>query len=1136
MDRKNLSSAGIARAAVIVLLACVGASTLTAGARQPDGLDPTGPLTPTLAAQLSQDVNRPVIVVMKNRVSGADAARDQAPVMNELKQLSARRLKSYRMVNSFAATVSEGVVARLKANPAVALVVPDVTIHRRRSGSTLVPANGAPVSNAGTSPPLNVIPGACGAKVQLDPEGLQTTNTDSTDPTARTARSLGVTGAGVKVAYLADGVDPNNVNFIRPNLTSAFVDYQDFSGDGAGQQTDGGEAFIDSNAIAGQGLHVYNVNGFGAQSAPSACNVRIEGVAPGAALVGLNVFGTFEDTTESNFLEAIDYAVFTDHVDVLNESFGSNNFPDVTAQDVTKLFNDAAVAAGTTVVVASGDGGSTNTIGSPASDPNVIAVGATTTFRVYAQTNYAAARYFATSGWLDDNISSLSSSGFSETGQTIDLVAPGDLAFASCDASPTFSGCLNFLNVSSNIEKSGGTSLAAPLTAGAAALVIQAYRQSHHGASPTPALVKQILTSTATDLGVPATEQGAGLLNSYKAVLLARSIQTGDGSPTPVGQSLLFSVNQLNAVAAPGSSFVWPVTVTNVSTVSQTLQLSGRTLGPDQNVQTGSVVLNDGSSPHFTGFDGLQNNYAVFTFKVPSGVDRLAADIAYPGNPSYGLNARVRLILVDPQGRFAAHSLPQGVGNFGSVDVRQPAAGTWTGVIFGDAASVGGTNGTVPWRVSTQKFVPFASVSPSSLVLAAGQSRTVQVTATTPSTAGDAAGSIVVTSSGGGVDSFVGVERNSIPVTLRSLVDLARGGAFSGVLTGGNGRGSYGQANYYEFNVGPGNTSITANVTLTNDVNDNVGAFLISPNGVALGFGQNYNSVSATQGKSLTAYTLNPVAGTWTLIVDFAAPVVGDEISQPFSGNIALNQVSVSAPGMPNSPTTLLAAGVPVTIPVNIRNNGAASEAYFVDARFNTTVSLPLPTWPTGTNVASLPLQGNPPLWLVPTHTSSVQVAAAATVPVEFDYGTYTSDPDLFGAPTATTTTYNAAGTYTPGGGTVSPGPWYAAPDEIGPYTSPATPGSVALTMTATTMPFDPTVTSPTGDLWLGYSSYAGFSPVVINPGQTGVINVTITPSGPSGTVVSGYLYIDDFLNGLPPYGGIYADELAAIPYTYKIR
>jgi hypothetical protein len=1100
------------------------------------------PLSTAQAAQLSKNVSQHVIVLFKNQPAAAHVgssafknraskiASYQQPLVGQLRQVHATHVQSYTLVNSVAATVSSGEEALLEANPAVESVIPDGLVYG--------PSQSAPTTAAASNSTISPLPGAClpNGKVQLEPEALQVTNTDSTVPGAKTARSLGITGTGVKVAWMADGIDPDNANFLRTPgdpSTSVFSDYKDFSGDGTTAPTSGDEAFLDANAIAGQGKVVYNAQGFSAESPAKPCNVRIEGVAPGVSLVGLKVFGENDASTTSGFLDAISYAVNVAHVNVLNQSFGSSPIPDLSDADAVKQFDEFAVASGVTVTVSTGDAGPFDTIGSPATDPSVISAGASTDFRWLGMTNYALADDFAKTGWLNNNISTLSSGGFSQTGSTVDLVAPGDSSFASCDANTAeFAGCINFLNQPSDIERSGGTSQSSPIMAGAAALVIQAYAKTHGGGAPTPALVKKILLSTATDLGAPADEQGAGLVNTYKAVQLAESVNGGHRT----GSTLITSSNQLNAVASPGKSRSWNVTVTNEGNRPQTVHVSDRGFGPARVVSTGSITLNNATSKHITDWLGLPNNYGVLHFNVPKGQNRLAAEIAYPGNPANGNNARVRLDLIDPKGRFAAHSLPQGVGNFGNVDVVNPVAGTWTAVIYGiESGTNGGTAGKVPFEATVQRDVSFGHLSTPVLHLAPGASRSFRFTASTPARPGDASGSVEL-NAGHGV--------TSIPVTLRSLINVGRGGAFSGTLTGGNGRPdapANGQIQYYEFNVPVNTRDVSASVAIANDAADQVNGYLINPQGQTEAYGSNYLATGAsfTPGRSMSLSAVNPFPGRWTMIVDFNQPVVGNEVSEPYAGRVTFSPgSSVNRGGLPASAKTTLAAGSTHTYQVKVRNTGAAPEDFYLDPRLTATATQALAPEQPNPITLPLPATGAPQEWVVPTETSSVTITASdATAPVTFDSGPDLGDPDLFSELPTGGSNDPAPVFFSGFGGTVSSGGWYAEPAlaTVDGFTAPAPSGAtVDLNATAVSQEFDTSMTTAVGDWWLrSVNPSAAFSLLRINPGQTATITVTVKvpASATAGSVVSGNVYVDTFA----PFVQDSGSETAVIPYSYTV-
>ncbi|HEY5009571.1 MAG TPA: S8 family serine peptidase, partial [Acidimicrobiales bacterium] len=525
------------------------------------------------AAARASGPARKMIIILRDQNLGlaprsaarnAAVSREQAPILKSLVESGATDISSLTVMNALVARMSAAEARRLAANPAVAHVLSNAVI----SGPTATshPASselGAKVVHEPTS--KVTVNGLCGSAhdPQLNPEALTNINATPTE--------LGTNdGAGVTVAFLADGLDPSDTDFQR-NVAYGTPDQPvvrqyDFSSDGTNAPTQGNEAFGDASSIAAQGNAVYDLSQYvsSAHPLPSGCDIKIVGAAPGANVEALKVFATDNDTTESGILEAINFAVASG-AKVINESFASTSFPD-TALDVTREANDAAVAAGVTVVVSAGDAGGASTIGSPAADPNVISVGATTTFRAYTQLTYGGINDPNASGaYVDNNISSLSSGGYTQGGNTVDLVAPGDLNWALCSPNRLYASCYNESYAGSPIQLFGGTSESAPFVAAAAADLISAYASTHNGQDPTPTLVKEILMSTATDVGAPATEQGAGLLNVLAAVKEAKAVDGGGDttSSKSSGGGLLLNPGQINVVEGPDATTNRSVQVTN---------------------------------------------------------------------------------------------------------------------------------------------------------------------------------------------------------------------------------------------------------------------------------------------------------------------------------------------------------------------------------------------------------------------------------------------------------------------------------------------------------------------------------------------------------------------------------------------
>jgi subtilase family protein len=880
--RRPFSAVGVV--ALGGALAVVGSGSAFAGSGPGPAVAPSAPVTGGAAS------GGRVIVVLKDQHSGlnlraqgqrrAAAARsDQAPIMASIRAHGGTGITRLIAPNAVAARLPAAEVARLRANPAVAEIVPDARLTILAGGAAGM-AGGSELAGRPQEQPAHPAQRLCPAnpaKPFLEPEALPDIHASNGSPNAPGEANKIATGQGVIVANDGANELAGNPNFQRPDGSHVVIDAPDYTADNSND-----EDYGDVSSIGAQGTVVYDYSKeLPFSGLPAGCTFVIKGDAPGASVVDLSQVDT-PVLQLSQVIAGIDRVVSLVHADVISESFGTSALPSSHSGQLLAQANEAAVAAGVTVVESSGDSGDSGTMIAAADDPAVIAAGATNTLRLLAQG-------YGYNSWVDDNITPLSSGGTAPTGKIVDLVAPGYSGEAACNPAAAAGGCPS----STQTEAFGGTSQAAPLIAGAAADVIQAYRDTHGGASPTPAMVKQILTSTATDVDAPAGQQGAGLLDIYAAVRAAQQMpgtaETGGPGDAP---ALIASPSQLDVTADGGSVSEQTASLYNAS--NQPARLTGRYrwIGPEHPI--GQVVTEPVSAPppsQPVPAEGAQAAAPV-SFTVPPHLNRLDADMIWPDPQNANI---LSFTLIDPRGRLTQISYDFGTpstraGGIGSVpdiqhvEVANPVPGRWRAKILwanGRAhlqspPNVPGTfTGDISFRVSGQDYLTAPASGP--VTVPARSAATIPLHIVMPRAPGDYPESVQFTSSTGAV--------TSLPVARRTLIP-AGGGSFHTLITSTVGR-MIGQLNTYEINVPAGRPDLDVQLATADTSADNKYTyFLVDPTGKVVATDTTPKTVNGSPVGTAELQTANPAAGTWQIDVELNLTVSGQEFTQAVNGQV----------------------------------------------------------------------------------------------------------------------------------------------------------------------------------------------------------------------------------------------------------
>jgi len=306
--------------------------------------------------------------------------------------------------------------------------------------------------------------------------------------------NAGYTGDGVDIALIDSGVVPvDGLTVAGKVINGPDLSFESQSDD---------LRYLDT---FGHGTHLAGIIA-GRASAVSgnptlAAKDHFVGMAPDARIISIKVADHEGATDVSQVIAAIDWVVQHRqdngmNIRVLNLSFGTDATQHYT-MDPLAYAVEQAWEAGIVVVVAAGNDGNASPLRNPATDPFVITVGAADSH-----------------GGQNSRMTQSDFSSCGDWSRPVDLLAPGKSIVSLRNPGSSADDSYPDARVSDQWFLGSGTSQAAAVVSGAAAVIIE------QRPDITPDQLKELITGTATSLNrADALCRGAGLLNLYNAYI-----------------------------------------------------------------------------------------------------------------------------------------------------------------------------------------------------------------------------------------------------------------------------------------------------------------------------------------------------------------------------------------------------------------------------------------------------------------------------------------------------------------------------------------------------------------------------------------------------------------------------------------